>query len=55
MSDPLRERVGQVLTDYRDGLLDGIEEAVDAIMEAVGAVNLDERDRVNVDDQPDRN
>lgn len=29
--ESFRERVGQVLTDYRDGLLDGLEDAVDAI------------------------
>lgn len=31
-SDP-RTHIGHVLTDYRDGLLDSHEDAVDAIME----------------------
>lgn len=30
--DP-RTHIGHVLADYRDGLLDGLEDAVDAIME----------------------
>jgi hypothetical protein len=35
MTDP-RERIAEVLDDYRAGLLDSREEAVDAIVEALG-------------------
>lgn len=31
-SDP-RAHIGHVLTDYHDGLSDGLEDAIDAIME----------------------
>jgi hypothetical protein len=28
----LRKQIGQVLTDYRNGLLDGLEDGIDAIV-----------------------
>jgi hypothetical protein len=31
--DDVRKRVGQVLTDYRDGLLDSLEDGIDAVLE----------------------
>ena len=33
---PARARIAEVLTDYASGHLDSIEDAVDAIVEAVG-------------------
>lgn len=37
MTSQYRERLGEILTDYRDGLLDSLEDAVDAIVDVARA------------------
>lgn len=33
MNDDIRRKIGEVLQDFRDGLLDGVDEGVDRILE----------------------